>query len=334
MTRPSFHGRVGTVFGMQIGNMFLTLLTLGVYHFWAKAKVRKYFFSQTELAGDRFMYHGTGKELCIGFLKAGMVFGVPYFALNGLPAYIDLPRWAITVCSVLLVLLPWVFAPIAVIGARRYRMSRISWRGIRFSFHGRVRPFLALMLKGTALTALTLGAYYPYYQTKRQEYLVNHTRLGNRSFNFDGTGAELAPGFVLTPLVTFFAVMIPMFVAYNTGNFRVLLLLPFTVGPVWIWFLAKKQRFFWNHTVFGRVRFQSTMTPRALVNLYVGNFLLLIATLGFAWPWTTVRTLQFHLQNLALVGPLDLHAVLQESGEATVTQEGLANLLDSGFEFD
>ena len=48
---------------MQIVNVCLTILTLGVYHFWGKAKVRRYLFSHTAFAGDRFAYHGTGKEL-------------------------------------------------------------------------------------------------------------------------------------------------------------------------------------------------------------------------------------------------------------------------------
>jgi len=331
--RPTFHGRASSLFGIQIVNLCLTLLTLGIYHFWAKVKVRRYLFSQTAFAGDRFMYHGTGKELYIGFLKVATVFWIPYIALTSAPKYIELPSWAITVCSLLAFIVLWVFAPVAVVGARRYRLSRTSWRGIRFSFHGKVWPFLILMLKGTALTALTAGAYYPYYQTKRQAFLISHSRFGNRSFTFDGVGAELASGFVLTQLLTFFTIMIPLFLAFNF-NPLYLFLLPFTIAPPWLWFLAKKQRFFWDHTQFGQARFQSTMTPRAFLNLHVGNFLLLVLTLGFAWPWTTVRSIQFQSQNLSLVGQFDAESISQQLSAATVMSEGLANSLDTGFEFD
>jgi uncharacterized membrane protein YjgN (DUF898 family) len=324
---------VSTLFGIHVVNLCLTLLTLGIYHFWAKVKVRKYLFSQTEFAGDRFMYHGSGKELFAGFLKAAVLFGLPYLLLNSTPQYVDLPWWAVMACGSLAVLVPWIFAPVAMIGARRYRLSRTSWRGIRFSFHGKVRPFLWLTMKGTALTAITLGAYYPYYQTKRQEYLVSHSRFGNRSFSFDGIGAELAPGFVLTPLVTFFTFFIPVVFAFNV-SMLFLLLVPFTVAPPWLWFLAKKQRYFWDHTKLGEARFRSTMTARAFLNLHAGNVLLLIVTLGFAWPLTTVRTIQFHLNNLSLLGPLDEASISQETDVAPLTSEGLANLLDSGFEFD
>lgn len=330
---PSFHGNARTLFGIQVVNIFFTLMTLGIYHFWAKAKVRRYMFGQTEFAGDRFMYHGTGKELYRGFMKAVLVFWLPYFVLGSLPEYVTLPPWAVTVCGLSTVIILWVFAPVAVVGARRYRCSRTSWRGIRFSFDGKVWAFTKLMLKGTALTALTAGTYYPYYQVRRQEFLVRHTRFGNRPFQFEGTGTDLASGFVLTQLLTFFAVMIPLFLAFNF-NPLFLLLVPFTVAPPWIWFMAKKQRYFWDHTRFGRAQFRSTLTPRALLNVYVGNFLLLVATLGFAWPWTTIRNLHLHLDNLRLIGPFDPEHILQDLGIATTTGEGLANTIDGGFDLD
>jgi uncharacterized membrane protein YjgN (DUF898 family) len=127
--------------------------------------------------------------------------------------------------------------------------------------------------------------------------------------------------------------MIPLVLAFNF-NPLFLLLVPFTVAPPWIWFMAKKQRFFWDHTRFGQAQFRSTLTPRALLNMYVGNVLLLVATLGFAWPWTTIRNIRLHLDNLRLIGPFDPDHILQDLGIATTTGEGLANTIDGGFDLD
>src|SRR5712691_10481567 len=80
--RPRFHGVGGTLFGIHIVNVLLTLVTLGVYYFWAKTRVRQYLFGQTEIAGDRFAYHGNGKELLLGTLKAALIFGLPTLLLN------------------------------------------------------------------------------------------------------------------------------------------------------------------------------------------------------------------------------------------------------------
>jgi len=71
--------------------VLFTLGTLGVYYFWAKTRTRRFLFSQTEFAGDRFAYHGTGRELLIGTLKALLVFGVPLLALYVIRERLDVP---------------------------------------------------------------------------------------------------------------------------------------------------------------------------------------------------------------------------------------------------
>jgi len=90
--RPGFHGRGGTLFGIHVVNVLLTIVTLGVYYFWAKTRTRKYLVAQTEFLGDRFAYHGTPKELLLGMLKALLVFGLPLFALSLVEDVLDVPR--------------------------------------------------------------------------------------------------------------------------------------------------------------------------------------------------------------------------------------------------
>ncbi len=53
-----------------------------MYYCWAKTRVRRYLFSETAFEGDRFAYHGTGKELLLGFLKAFVVFFLPIIVLS------------------------------------------------------------------------------------------------------------------------------------------------------------------------------------------------------------------------------------------------------------
>jgi len=50
----SFQGNGGTLFGIQIVNLLLIIITLGIYYFWAKARVRIYIWSQADFNGDRF----------------------------------------------------------------------------------------------------------------------------------------------------------------------------------------------------------------------------------------------------------------------------------------
>lgn len=343
--RFAFNGQGGTLFGIQIVNMFLTLLTLGLYYFWAKVRVRRYLFSQTECEGDRFAYHGTGRELMTGFMKAAIVFGIPYLMLAVLPDFLEMHPLVRAGANWSAALVLFLFVPVAVVSARRYRCSRTSWRGIRFSFRGRTWEFVKLTVKGSLLNALTLGAYYPYYQVRRQTYLTTQTYFGSQPLDFDGEAAALVPSFtaalLLTPVLAVGVLALPwwnaMAQAPGLALFWMLvpyLLMALTIVPLWIWFLAKKQRYFWNCTSLGRARCRCTLTGRKLVNLKVENFFLLVLSLGFAWPWVTVRTTRFYLNHLTLEGPTDLDTIQQEARAAQSTGEGLADMLDIGFDID
>lgn len=334
--RASFHGTGGTLLGMHVVNACLTLLTLGGYHFWAKAKIRRYLFSQTSFAGDRFAYHGTGKELYQGFLKALLVFGIPYFLLSAAHTFLDLPGWIDVPAQGLAGLVLFLYVPVAIVNARRYRCTRTSWRGIRFSFRGRTADFLKLYCRGWFFTILTLGTYYPYFHTQRQAFLHSHTFFGNHRFRFTGHGSGLMIPFAVTLFATYAVLALCGFaIALQLTNAGLaLLLIPIVLGPLWIWLRGQQQRYVWNHTSFGEARFFSDITWQRLFALYLGNLGLLLVSLGWAWPWVTVRNARFFSGALSLHGPADLDRVLQETIDASVTGEGLSNLLDTGFDMD
>ncbi len=332
----AFRGSGGTLLGMQIVNVCLTLITLGVYHFWGKAKIRRYLFSHTAFGSDRFAYHGTGKELYQGFIKAMLVFGLPYVSLGAAHSFLDLPRWVDLLSQTLAGLILFLYVPIAIVNARRYRCTRTSWRGIRFSFRGRTKDFLKLYVRGWGLTVLTLGTYYPYFQTQRQAFLHTQTFFGNQRFGFTGHGSGIMLPFAVTLVSTYVVLgLCGLALAFQLTNAGLtLLLIPFLLGPLWIWLLGQKQKYFWDHTTFGEARFSSSITWQKLFTLYLGNIGLLLVTMGWAWPWVTVRNARFFIGTLSLQGPVDLDRVLQDSTVSSVTGEGLSNLLDTGFDMD
>ena len=307
--QPSFHGSGGTLLGIHVVNVLLIIVTLGVYYVWAKTRVRRYIFSQTSFEGDRFAYHGTGKELLLGFLKAFLVFLLPIIGLTIVRDQLDVDPRIKNGAAFLISVLFLVFIPVAMVGSRRYRLTRTSWRGIRFSFRGRARSFVVLFIKGYLLSLITFGLYYPVYLTRRQAFMVSNSYFGNERFDFDGRGRDLLAGFVLAILLT----------------------LP-TLGLCWIWYLARKRRFFWDHTTFGTARFRSTVSGGALLGLYVVNLLLLVITLGIAWPWVRARNLRFTYRYLALEGVVDFEHIRQQAQFASATGEGLAGFLDTGFD--
>jgi uncharacterized membrane protein YjgN (DUF898 family) len=74
------------------------------------------------------------------------------------------------------------------------------------------------------------------------------------------------------------------------------------------------------------------MTGGALLGLWAVNALLLVCTLGLAWPWVRVRNIHFAFRYLALVGPLDLARIQQQAQQVGTIGEGLSGFFDSGFD--
>ncbi|MBI2211762.1 MAG: DUF898 domain-containing protein [Deltaproteobacteria bacterium] len=303
--RFTFHGSGGTLLGIHTVNVLLTIVTLGIYSFWARVRMRGYLLSQTEFEGDRFAYHGTGRELFNGSLKAGLIFGLPLALLNAVPELLDAGNAVKTAAALLIYGLFMVFLPFAMVGSRRYRLSRTSWRSIRFSFRGRVLDFIKLFIGGSLLSLVTLGVYYPIFEVRRYAFMISHSYFGNEKFEFDGQGRDLLWSYLAA---------VPLSLL--------------TLGIYWFWFLAKKQRYLMDHTSFATARFHSTVTGGALCLLYLMNLVLLLVTLGIAWPWVVARTTRFNYAYISLEGALDVAAIQQEAQTASATGEGLAGFLD------
>jgi len=139
--------------------------------------------------------------------------------------------------------------------------------------------------------------------------MISNSYFGSERFDFAGRGRDLFWVYVQAILLT----------------------LP-TLGLCWVWYTARKRRYFWDHTTFGTVRFACTVTGAALLGLWVVNILLLVCTLGIAWPWVRVRNIHFAFRNLALVGALDLARITQQAQRVSAIGEGLSGFFDSGFD--
>jgi uncharacterized membrane protein YjgN (DUF898 family) len=113
--------------------------------------------------------------------------------------------------------------------------------------------FLKLYFKGWLFTLLSLGTYYPYFHTQRQAFLHSHTYFGNQRFHFTGHGSGLMVPFAVTLFTTYAVLCLcGLALALQLDKCRLtLLLIPFVLGPVWVWLLGQKQKYCWDHTTFG-----------------------------------------------------------------------------------
>ncbi|MEQ9123812.1 MAG: DUF898 family protein, partial [Alphaproteobacteria bacterium] len=81
--------------------------------------------------------------------------------------------------------------PVAVYRARRYRLSRTVWRGLRGSLAGSTWGYWKRALLYGLAGWLTLGLLRPLAHVRLTGYLVGHTRFGDGRFGFDARFRDL-----------------------------------------------------------------------------------------------------------------------------------------------
>ena len=124
-----FGGNERAFWRLLVRGAVLLLVTLGIYRFWLATDVRRFLWSNTEIAGDGLEYIGTARELLLGFLIAIALLVPVNVAVLSRRARPRLARPDLgTVALVVLALL----GQFAVYRARRYRLTRTVYRGIRF----------------------------------------------------------------------------------------------------------------------------------------------------------------------------------------------------------
>ena len=166
----------------------LELVTFGFYRFWLTTDMRRHLWSNTEIDGDALEYTGRGKELFLGFLIA-MAILAPIFLLYFLAglAFERVEEFASVPLSAFL----FMFGQFAVYRARRYRLSRTVWRGVRFWMTGSGWSYAWRALLWGVLLIPTLGFSYPWQMAALERYKLGHTFYGALPARFTGTGWQL-----------------------------------------------------------------------------------------------------------------------------------------------
>jgi len=180
-----FVGRGKTFCRLLSHGAVLLMLTLGIYRFWLTTDIRRYLWSNTELAGESFEYAGTAYELLLGFLIALAVL-VPFYAAFFLLTLAPGNTWSLLGLLILIFL-----GQYAVYRARRYRLTRTIYRGVRFHQTGSAVLYSVCAVLWWALIILSAGLAYPFAQSQLEHFKMRHTFFGNLPGRFEGSGWHL-----------------------------------------------------------------------------------------------------------------------------------------------
>ncbi len=345
--RLHFTGRGDEYFRIWVVNLFLTVLTLGVYSAWAKVRKTRYFWQNTRLDGHVFDFHGRPLAILRGRILA-LVLLVAYsygFQFSRAAGYATV--------ALLLALGPWLF-----VKAQQFKFGNTSHRGLRFGFDATARdgyrivtPILLIWFSSTlaaavlsrygsglfvalSLASLANVALLPWMHHRLKGFQHARATYGERQASWEPAlrsfygvylkGAllvvvgALAGGALLTLLVS--ALMRsteepPAWLWQFTGSVAALVIYV-TAYP---YLAARLQQVVWAHTTLDDVRFRTEIAARPLFRIVFKNVLLTIVTFGLYWPYAAVAIARYRvdcMQVLADAPFASIAAGTRASGDA------------------
>jgi len=307
----SFHGSSTQYLGLSLYNLLLTVLTLGLYYPWAKCAIRKFLLQETEIDGSRFEWHGTGKEMFRGFIKAYLIFGILILTIQFGPMFLPPSTvvWVILGAYLLII----AIIPFAIHGMMRYRLSRTSLRGIHFGYRGDLKEFYKKTSLDFLFTIISFGIYGSWLQVNIRKYVMKHTRYGNVTARFDASGGDLFGLAIVQGIlvaITFY-IYIP-------------------------WAIMRFFKFYIENTTIIQnektYNLKTSATGGGYFWVLIKGVLLTIVTLGICGPIANLWIQKYLTESISLSGGFDFDSVEQtEKAYTDATGDDMADILDFDF---
>ncbi|MCZ6803597.1 MAG: YjgN family protein [Proteobacteria bacterium] len=140
-----FDGKASEFFKIWIVNIFLSIITLGIYSAWAKVRTLRYFYGNTWLDNNSFSYLADPVKILKGRIIAVTALIIYFFTWEIFP---QAGFWFLAIGVLLF--------PAIMVMALSFHMNNSAYRSIRFSFKKDFRKiyvlFLAPILSVLALT--------------------------------------------------------------------------------------------------------------------------------------------------------------------------------------
>lgn len=353
-------GKTTELLPIALLNFVLTVVTLGIYRFWARTRVRKYLWSRTEFLGHTLEYRGKGSELFIGFLLTLLAFVVPLIVLGVVIQVLvgkESPIVALYIVAVYFFIF-WLFG-YAIYSAQRFRLSRTYWRGIRAGLGGARSTYAWKFLGYLLLSIITIGLITPVQNVALYRHVMNNASFGNKNFSYTGTSGPVYGSFFISVVLS--VVLIVLYIQFvgpivlgsemprlmdpETGQmdpevvaelYARMLLLVFGALIVLTLAFSVYQARLVNHFV-EKLRLdnlQFSMEPRAsdlsFFWLVAGNMLIMLLTLGIGLPFAQMRIFHYVTKRLKMDGEMDFETIQQNDLPVPKYGEGLAELFDAG----
>lgn len=299
MNRLKFEGKGFEFFKIQIVDVILAIVSLSLLYPRAIVREARYLWAESSLGGSPFEFKATTKQAFNAFMKTLLVtviFVLIAVAETLLIVWGNLQPWlglveALTIWAVILVVIPLIYH-----GDLNFFINHTAWRSTKASYTGKLSDMAGITLRGNILSSLTLGIYSAWYHTQLNKYIMENIRFGSLRFSYDGTSKDL-------------------FKMYLKG----FLLGIVTLGIYNIWNFRDLYNYSVNHTLVRKgdqeFNLHSDANTREVFELLVGNFLLIVLTLGFGTPWAIIRTCRFVTNHCVVPSAFNLDSIEDKEAE-------------------
>jgi uncharacterized membrane protein YjgN (DUF898 family) len=354
-----YDGRLGELYWIFIKNILLMIVTFSIWRFWGKTRIRRYLWSHTSLAGDRFEYTGTGGELFIGFLIVMITYVLGSIGIQALGIALEpeSPVLLVLQLGVSFLILYLVF--VAQYAAQRYRLTRTLWRGISGGMTGSAWQWGLKGMWFSILSLLSLTLAWPWAQMRLIDDRLNNSYFGDAKASIVTTSRPLYLPYVVGLVCTVLGVAIIAWVAYEFFVFRTtsqmgeiyesleaplekhlntiaLIAVLIYLGAIVISIVSfaaygvAMAKEIANKLELGGLRFTTPLTAGALIGRYLWNMLIIILTFGLGLPIAIHRTMLFLSRNIEIIGEIDGSAITRAELPRPKFGEGLLEAFDPG----
>lgn len=326
------HGATGTMVRLALVNAVFNVLTLTLWRFWGKTRVRRALWGDTTAWGDPVEYTGTGKELFLGFLMVFALIVAPMMT-----AFIILRNLAMEQSPYALLILPLQLLIFFLVGvgtwrARRYQLSRTVWRGIRGGLSGQAWKY-GLIWLGVMLASIpTLGWALPWGEMLLARRRLNHTTFGDRKFICTARSIPVYGPFAMFWILLATFVWLSLNATFPALTILVIVGVP-TIAFAYVAYRAEVWRQLVDGTRFDGATFQLDADMADFAYLGLINGLISILSLGLLKPWVALRTFRFACARLKVTGTVDFDTVNQSTAARPRRGEGLIAALDGAGDF-
>jgi len=296
-----FRGSGSEYFRIWLVNIFLSIITLGIYSAWAKVRKNQYLYGNTRIGGASFEYLAKPSKILKGrLLVAG------FFLLQGVLSKI-LPIAGAVLSIIFVIALPWL-----VVRSLAFNARNSSLRNIRFAFNGSYREAAKVYLLWPMVAMLTLGFLFPYAYFRQRKFMVENSGYGITGFKFNATRKDYNRIFLslLVPVLLGGLLILASFFHFPPLFILVALALYLYIFAC---ISVKTGNLLYNSSSLAGHRFEADMKLKDYLVLVLTNSLATAVTFGLFHPWAKVRTLRYKVEHLKLAPEGDLDGFVAES---------------------